>query len=300
MLVKVANTANVRPQIGLADADVVFEHYSEGGITRFTALFLTNTPEKVGSVRSCRLIDLELPVILGAGVVCSGTSPGVRQRLLKSKSWEGSGGDVKKTVWMVSDLGRFECARQASCTLPMFRTPDRRAPHNLYANTVNAWKELEARGLNQPTTFNTWSFSAAAPQNGKPVKSLTVPYTSGAVVWAYNANSGLWARSISGRSHTDRTTNAQLRAANVIVLYAHHAPTDIREDRGGSPSIQIQLWGEGPLKVFRDGKMIEGMWKRTGNAGGLTFIDASGATIPLKPGNSWVELVPLNMVLKTS
>ena len=64
LLIKVANTAEVRPQSGLNAADVVVEHLSEGGITRFTALFLSNMPAKVGSVRSCRLIDLELPLSL--------------------------------------------------------------------------------------------------------------------------------------------------------------------------------------------------------------------------------------------
>jgi hypothetical protein len=300
MLVKVANTSDVRPQTGLSQADVVFEHYSEGGITRFTALFLTNSPEKVGSVRSCRLIDLELPVILGAGEVCSGTSAGVRQRLKASKSWEGSGGNVKKTIWMISDLGPFECRTQAGCKLPMFRTPDRVAPHNLFANTLNAWKELDARGLNQPTTFNTWRFNGDAGGAGEPARAITIPYTSGAVTWAYDAGRGQWMRSISGKAHADKLTGQQLGFANVVVAYANHVFTNIIEDSGGSRSIEVQLWGQGPLKVFRDGKMIEGTWRRDANGSGIAFVDANGGTIALKPGTTWIELVPLPMAVKAS
>jgi Protein of unknown function (DUF3048) N-terminal domain/Protein of unknown function (DUF3048) C-terminal domain len=300
LLVKVSNSPEVRPQTGLALADVVVEHYAEGGITRFTALFHTNAPLKVGSVRSCRLIDIELPVIFGAGIVCSGSSGGTRQEIKKSISWANSNGDIKKTVWMVSDLGTFECMQQAGCKLPMFRTPDRYPPHNLFANTLNAWKELDARGLNKPTTFNTWTFSNSAPDGGTSVKAVNIPYTSGNVKWVFDPNSGLWTRSIGGRPHTDTTTGKALSASNVMVLFANHITTLIIEDVGGSHAIQIQLWGEGPLWFFRDGKKIEGKWLRTGNAGGLTFVDKNGQVIPLKPGQSWLEMAPLTMAVKTS
>ena len=299
LLIKVSNSPDVRPQTGLSLADVVMEHYSEGGITRYTALFLTNTPEKVGSVRSCRLIDIELVVIFGAGEVCSGTSGGVRIELKKSKSWEGSGGVISKTVWMVSDLGVFECRQQAGCKLPMFRTPDRLPPHNLYANAQNALKELQKRGKDTPTAFNSWTF-LPTPENGEPARAITIPYTAGQVTWVYNSTAGEWLRAINGRPHTEKLTGKQLGAANVIVLYANHVYTPIIEDVGGSHSIQVQLWGDGPAKIFRDGKMIEGRWQRTGNAMGLTFVDAKGNAISLKPGVTWIEFAPLNMAVKAS
>ena len=300
LLIKVSNSPDVRPQTGLSLADVVMEHYSEGGITRFTALFLTNTPEKVGSVRSCRLIDIELVVIYGAGEVCSGTSGGVRQVLKASKSWEGSGGVVTKTVWMISDLGTFECRQQAGCKLPMFRTPDRLPPHNLYANAQNALKELQARGKDKPTAFNSWTFSTTAPADATPTHAISIPYTSGMVTWAYNATKGQWLRAINGYPHTEKLTGEQLSMDNVIVVYANHVNTLIIEDVGGSHSIQVQLWGDGPATIFRDGKMIQGRWQRTGNAMGLAFVDSDGNAIPLKPGHTWIEFVPLNMAVKAS
>jgi Protein of unknown function (DUF3048) N-terminal domain/Protein of unknown function (DUF3048) C-terminal domain len=300
LLIKVSNSPQVVPQTGLALADVVMEHYSEGGITRFTALYLTNTPEKVGSVRSCRLIDIELVVIYGAGEVCSGTSGGVRQVLKQSKSWEGSGGVVSKTVWMISDLGTFECQRQVGCKLPMFRTPDMLPPHNLYANAQNALKELQIRGKDKPTTFSSWTFSSTPPVNAEPARVISIPYTTGAVTWMYNATAGVWLRAMGGRPHTEKLTGKQLGVENVIVLYANHVNTPIIENTGGSHSIEVQLWGDGPATIFRDGEMIQGRWQRTGNAMGLAFVDSSGHAIDLKPGHTWIEFAPLNMVVKIS
>lgn len=290
LLIKVANTAEVRPQSGLNSADVVVEHLAEGGITRFTALYLSNAPERVGSVRSCRLIDIELPRIFGAGLVCSGTSPGIKPTM-RAVALEGATrpGDVNSSGVIISDFGPFECP---SC--PMFRTNDRPMPHNLFANTVNAWRVLDERGRNQRTTFNTWVFDPIAPSGGQTAATLSIPYQADPVDWNYNAGTGLWERNVDGQPHVDAETRQTLTAANIIVAFAHHAVTLIQEDNTGAMSIQIQLWGQGPVKIARDGRVIDGLWLRPGEPGVLRFVDMQGNPIPLKPGNSWLELAPLD------
>ena len=80
--VKISNSPIVRPQSGLSRADVVVEHLAEGGITRFTAIYHSQEAERIGSVRSARLIDLELPVLFDAFLVYSGAS-GEVSRLLE-------------------------------------------------------------------------------------------------------------------------------------------------------------------------------------------------------------------------
>ena len=287
IIIKVANTADIRPQSNLATADVVTEHYAEGGVTRFSALFLTNTPDRIGSVRSCRLIDIELPKIFDAAIVCSGTSPGTKP--LMRESW-----GFQNNLTMISDFGPYECA---GC--PMFRTSDKVPPHNLFANAGNVWRELDKRGNNQPTAFKSWVFSPAAPTKGSLVNTLKLAYATGAVGWNYDSAKGLWGRTLSGSTFDDAATGQQVTAANILVVNAFHATTLIQEDVTGSKSIQIQLWGEGPLKVFRDGKMIEGVWQRNGDVGMLELRDGVGQIIPLKPGNTWIQLVPGDLAITT-
>jgi hypothetical protein len=295
LLIKVANTSDVRPQNGLGSADVVVEHYAEGGITRFTALYLANAPEKIGSVRSCRLIDIELPRIFGAGLVCSGTSPGVKPTLRASWLFDaGQKGNVQSSVVIISDFGPFECP-----TCPMFRTSDRAAPHNLFANTANAWRVFTERDKNARTAFASWSFSDAAPAGGAPASAVDIPYSADPVRWTHDAATGLWSRASDGAPHTDADTGRQLTAANVVVLYAYHAETLIQEDTTGARSIQVQLWGEGPLSVYRDGRRVDGMWRRPNEPNTLEFVDAQGAAIPLKPGNTWIEVVPLDFGVRS-
>jgi hypothetical protein len=52
--VMINNHSEARPQSGLNSADIVFEALAEGGITRYLAIFWSETPEKVGPIRSAR------------------------------------------------------------------------------------------------------------------------------------------------------------------------------------------------------------------------------------------------------
>jgi hypothetical protein len=294
ILVKVANTVEVRPQTGLQAADVVVEHYAEGGITRFTVLFLGNAPEKVGSVRSCRLIDKELPTIFDAALVCSGMSGGVKEALRDSAVHVNG-------YTMISDFGQCEnpgFPQAGGC--PLFRDPPdfSYAPHNLWAHVGNGWAELDKRGKNHGSGFGSWVFSAAAPAQGIAVSSVNFQYEYGMVGWAFDTATGLWTRSLGGQTWVDKATSTAITAANIIAIETPHITTLIVEDKTGARSIEIQLWGEGPAKFFRDGKLVFGKWQRTAQPGVLNFFDGDGKPFALKPGNTWLQVVPPELVIQ--
>jgi hypothetical protein len=58
--VKVDNTHNAHPQVGLSKADVVYVEQVEGGVTRLAAIFSSEYPKFVGPVRSGRITDIDL------------------------------------------------------------------------------------------------------------------------------------------------------------------------------------------------------------------------------------------------
>ena len=60
LLVKLGNSEAERPQAGLAQADVVYESVTEGGITRYAAVFQSHEVANLGPVRSARLSDLQI------------------------------------------------------------------------------------------------------------------------------------------------------------------------------------------------------------------------------------------------
>ena len=60
LVVKIDDTTQAHPQIGLEDADIVYIEQVEGGLTRLAAVFSSVIPERVGPVRSARISDIEI------------------------------------------------------------------------------------------------------------------------------------------------------------------------------------------------------------------------------------------------
>ena len=63
-------------------------------------------------------------------------------------------------------------------------------------------------------------------------------------------------------------------------------------------SIEIQIWGEGRAIVFRDGQAFEGRWLRPQRPDLIRFVDEAGNPIPLKPGNTWIQVVPFGFEIE--
>jgi hypothetical protein len=78
-----------------------------------------------------------------------------------------------------------------------------------------------------------------------------------------------------------------------VVLYANHVTTDIPEDfgNGGHCGYEIQVWGSGPARLFRNGQMYEVTWVRFNQSDVIGFVGADNQVIPFAPGNTWIEIV---------
>ncbi len=280
LAIKISNApAIVRPQSGLNNADLVFEHYAEGGLTRFTAVFYSHDADPVGSIRSGRLIDLEVPKMYDAAFAYSGSSGPVRLMFRDSEFFDR----------IVSpDFGHGGFFR--------VEDPNKAFEHTLFTSTGNLRYILDQRGQNTPPQFqNGMAFSQEPFNPGQPARQIEIGYDGTYVTWAYGEGNGRYIRWTDGVPHLDANTGQQLSFKNIIVLAAHHEDTDILEDNVGNGhySIQIQIWGEGPVSIFRDGTRIDGRWQRNDPHDMLTFTDLDGNILPLAPGNSFIQLVPL-------
>ncbi len=280
LAIKISNApAIVRPQSGLNNADLVFEHYAEGGLTRFTAVFYSHDADPVGSIRSGRIIDLEIPKMYDAAFAYSGSSGPVRLMFRDSEFFDRI---------ISPDFGHGGFFR--------VEDPNKAFEHTLFTSTYNLRAILDQRGQNRPPQFqNGMAFSAEPLTPGEPARQIEIGYDGTYVTWAYNSGNGRYIRWTDGEPHLDANAGQQISFKNIILLAAHHEDTDILEDHVGDGhySIQIQVWGEGPVSVFRDGVRVDGRWHRDDPYDMLTFTDLDGAILPLAPGNSFIQLVPL-------
>jgi hypothetical protein len=299
LAIKVSNyPPEVRPQRGLSQADLVFEHILEG-VTRLTAVFYSQTPELVGSVRSARYLDLEIAQMYKPFFAYSGSSGGIRLKIAKAPWFNRV---------MSPDFGVPESGN------PFVRIPEvsQYYEHTLFAKPPLLYKWAQDHGLdNSRPELKGMAFSDLPLGPGQSALTVTIPYAwrssrpTEIVRWRYDAATGRYLRSADGVAQVDANNHQPISAANVIIVYANHVtdctiqenPLSIDPDcqQPGQFSIQIQIWGEGPVQIIRDGKVQSGRWVRAKPEDMLTFIGADGKPLPLKRGTSWFQMAPTNL-----
>jgi hypothetical protein len=280
--IKVSNyPALVRPQAGLNNADIVFEHYAEGGSTRFTAVFYGMDAHTVGSVRSARIIDFEIPVMYDAAFGFSGAA-GPNEERFSQVEW------FDQIIAPAFGHKGFYRAQPED--------PDTDFWHTMFTDTYRLREILQQRGIDvAPQLQNGMIFSETPPQGGTAAGQVEIGFRGSYVTWWYDTGTGRYYRWNDGERHDDANTGQQLNTKNVVVISARHVDTWIPETEvgQGAKSIEIQIWGEGPASIFRDGQRFEGQWHREDPDDMLTFTDLEGNPLPLGQGNSWFEIVPL-------
>ena len=283
-LISITNfPVSARPQAGLSWAAYVFELYIGNGMTRYLGLFYGGYPTgvsqgstagqdaSIGPIRSGRLPYESLRKLYNGFLVMAGAYSEVGEQLRGATSVFGpNGSNVNSALIDVTKLEKIAAAKQKPGTL------------NLSGNR----------------------FESAAPAGGQAASKAQVFYNFyNQSLWEYDAASGAYLRSQdkadgSGKFYpaTDRLNGQQLAFENVVVLFAEHiarSPTMIDLDL---------LYRKTPALLFRDGQAYRiyasaengDYEKTTQRLRPLRFVDAQGRPFPMKPGQTWVEIVTSN------
>ncbi len=286
-------------QAGFNSADIVFEELIDvlGGSyanTRFTAVFLANDPPLIGPVRSGRLINLQLAPMMDAALSHAGASNGTRWLFSQTP---------------MANLDEY-FNQPAYCYIQSHGYQGR-----LYTSGTRLREWLAQKKWEEPIPLYGFSFSDAAPA-GTPATTIGFTKTPwpkwDQAEWRYDAAKGVFMRFVTGVPQMDTSypitakwgngancvaatpvTKSQVQASNVVVLYARHDKTSIVEDSNNAVSVYISLTGQGDAQFFRDGVTVKGKWQRRSEQEFFQFVDASGKSYSLKPGNTWFEIVPI-------
>ncbi len=281
ILVQLGNSNPERPQFGLAQADVVFETVAEGGITRFSAIYLCQDAAEIAGVRSGRLIDLQLVPIFRAIFMHVGASAPV-QAMFEASLLIGP----NSLDYFRNHPGYVQHPER------------RRAPFDVFTSADLAWAGARQQGIaipgEPPPTLNV---NANPLAGGTPVASITIRHHSSYWVrWKWDEAGGVWTRHITSDTnpngdapHVDAATGRPLTAENIVIIRATHRQTDIIEDSGGSRSIEVELIGTGDAVFLRDGQMYEGTWNRANVTDWFTLTLKDGASFAFSPGNSYIH-----------
>jgi hypothetical protein len=283
IIVCINNDYAARPQMGISQADVMYEYLMEGfGITRFSGVFYGDDVGQIGPVRSARLINYYMAPLYKAGLACSGASDKVRYALKNNMP----------APYMDIDLDDPSNTRYSVSIGNDYRT-------RLRTGTDKLRRWLADWGVEQAAGVRGFTFGAP-PGGGAPATSISIPYPSGTgsqVSYQYDPGSGRYLRFLGGAPQLDGNTGAQVGVENVVVQFVPHQVTDIVEDSLGSRSIRLDLFGGGPAIVFRDGQAFTGIWRSESQGDTPRFYGEDGSEIPLKPGRTWISVAPLDYTI---
>jgi hypothetical protein len=284
LAIKITNfPRRVRPQSGISLADIVYEYYIEGGLTRFIAIFYGKDAEQVGPIRSGRFFDEHIVRMYNAIFAFASAD----KRVLET--------------WLESDLvSRLVIPR--SCP-PMCRDKANPDYNNLYTDT----SLLGAYALGQGTDNDRYDlsgmrFQSIIPWGGDLGMDIYVRYSRFDYNnWKYDAGSGSYVRYQETRDDPDgnsenyepmfdRLTGQPVATSNVVLIMVPH---EEYLKSGDTEIFQLNLTGFGPAYIFRDGRSYKGTWARVAEDKPLALLRAErgGGAFPLKPGSTFIQVI---------
>ena len=262
--VMIENSVPARPQTGLAEAQLIYEALTEGGITRFMAIYACQEPAKVGPVRSARIYFLDWLSEFDAFFAHVG---GNYDALLQ----------IKKQG--ILDLDQF---RYASAYWREIQ-PNKAKEHTMYTSIPKLKQLAEKNHWQTKGSYPLYQFKDdLPPSERKDSQVITINFSRPAflVKWKYQALTNSYLR--------EQTNGPKIEAKNIIIQWVERWPTT---SPIGEKGYQMKTIGTGKALIFLDGQRIEGRWKKDSRQSRTRFYNNQGQEIQFNRGQTWIEIV---------
>lgn len=271
------NLKAAQPQLGISQADMIYEAPVEGGITRMLALYQTvEGVETLGSVRSARPYFVELALGHDAVFVHAGGSQEAYSNL---------------SSWKVDHMDGVRGGEDAKI---FWRDPDRRKNNGYEHSLVTSGEHIQEyldKGKFPVYHEDGWQYLQAFKEDGMPTAGETAEhiqvgfssYKTG--TFDYDAASGRYLVGQYGKEHVDGSTGTQVSAVNVLVLKTSTAVLD------SVGRLRVQTTGEGEGTFFCGGKALPIRWSRKDRNTPFSYTLEDGSSLPLGQGNTYVCII---------
>ena len=271
------NLKAAQPQLGVSQADIIYEIPAEGGVTRMLGLFQTlEGVENLGSIRSTRPYYLEAALGHDAILVHAGASPDAYSYI---KNWgvaniDGVNGGPSQDVVFWRDAQRKQTAGYEHSLL----TSGERI--QAYLDTGKYRTEHQAG-----YTYSQAFAEDGTPVEGTPADRFKLQFTNYKTgVFEYDPETMLYKISQYGKAYTDGNTGEQVNVTNVLILET--AISIIPGDKEGR--LTVRMTGDGDGTYFCGGKYIPIRWSKTDRSSPFVYTKQDGTPLTLGQGSSYV------------
>jgi Protein of unknown function (DUF3048) N-terminal domain/Protein of unknown function (DUF3048) C-terminal domain len=268
---------DARPQSGFNSAAVVFQAPAEGGIPRYMLIFQGTVPKSVGPIRSARQYFIEWAAGWNAMYVHHGGSP----QALATLKLDGHG----QLVWNADGF-------RWSPTY-LWRNHDRPAPHNVYTDGAHLEALAKRLGVPNDALDTDWTFQTDAKPARPTGNRITVVYPYESITFKYDPSRDAYLRYLNGskKAQRDAADGQVVAPTNVVLMRMHFGPLSATDTHHRLEAADV---GHGDAWISTAGRSIHGTWRKASKTAPLLFFDAAGNAVTLQPGQTFVEVIPLN------
>lgn len=273
------NLKKALPQVGVSQADVLYEIVAEGGITRIMGVYQDlDGVGDLGSIRSARDYYVNLALGHDAIYIHAGGSPQAYDAF---------------DSWGINHIDFVNGPYDSMC----WRDPERRKTagleHSMFTSSEKILDQMPSRfRLEHQEGYQAgWTFSKDLPDSNAPeAAKLTVPFSTYKTgYFTYEDGKYTARQTLDGTDipWVDGQTGEAVEVSNVLVLY-----TDVSLVKGDEAGrMNVRTTGTGTGLLLRDGRVYEITWEREKRTDNYSFLDQSGQDIPLSPGPSYINIV---------
>lgn len=281
LAVKIDDTPQAHPQVGIEKADVVYIEQVEGGLTRLAAIFSQypqSLPEKVGPVRSARISDIEILAQYGrVGFAFSGAQSKLYP-VINSANLVNLSADREPPTIYSRDPGRFA---------PTDMLLD---PAKLVEKAINA----EGAKIDSAKSVG-WKFGSISLDKDSLVAIKAVPIDEADISWPASSYQVKWSAQekawlLSYRHSPNILANgAQIQMRSFIIQLVSITDSEFSDKFGGVTPLSHTV-GQGAGYLLRDGYALPITWNRTDQTSGTSWSFVDGSEAIFAPSQIWVAL----------
>jgi hypothetical protein len=270
LAVKIDDTKEAHPQIGLKQADLVYVEQVEAGLTRLLAIYSSSLPDVIGPIRSARISDIDILAPFG--------------RI----AFAYSGSQTKmRPVLSAANLNLLSAERNPPSIFD--RDKQRNSPVNMILYPSLLLKQAQERYKMELVTLTAspWSFGDLS-KSAQDLDWAKISWPNATYEVRWNSDVKKWGIYFNDEVNLD-STNQQLMIDNAIIQNVKIEPSIYGDKFGGITPLSITT-GSGSGYLLRDGKVVAINWQREAEDIFTRWFDANGDDMNLTPGKTWVFL----------
>ena len=270
------NLKAAQPQLGVSQADIIYEIPAEGGITRMVGLFQTMDGVGIlGSIRSTRAYYLEVALGHDALLVHAGGSPEAYRNIPN---------------WGVDNM---DGVRGGSDAQIFWRDAERKKTAGYEHSLLTSGEKVQAyldggryRTEHKDGYVYEQAFAEdATPAGGTSAEQFKLYYSAYKTgTFEYDAEARVYLVGQYGGAYKDGNSGEQVGVSNVLIL-----ETDIHEIAGDKEGrLDVRMTGSGNGTYFCGGKCVPIQWSKADRNSQFVYRLTDGTPLTLEQGTSYV------------